>query len=59
MTAKKNKFSVRSVVSKRVKDKDTKAKPINLEALVNSGRVRMAGDELKRVADKSAGRKTK
>ena len=35
------------------------AKPINLEALVNSGRVRVSEDQLKEVPDQSEKRKLK
>ncbi|WP_193316018.1 hypothetical protein [Flavicella marina] len=42
------------------KGKDqTKAKPINLEAMVNSGRVRISKSKISRVEDQSKKRKTK
>lgn len=59
MDAKKTKFSVRSVVARQSEGKKAVANPINLEAMVNSGRVRMAGNDLKKVSDKSIFRKTK
>jgi hypothetical protein len=45
-------------IIQKQKLKDHKnAKPINLEALVNSGRVRVENEELKKIQDKSSERK--
>ncbi len=59
MSLKNTKFSVGAIVAKKRKDEKTVANPINLEALVNSGRVRVEGTELKKVSDKSVSRKSK
>ncbi len=59
MEENKPKFKIGDFVKKQ-KAKGVKgAKPINLEALVNSGRVRVVDKNLKTIEDKSSDRKLK
>jgi hypothetical protein len=49
----------KKIIDKQKTLNHDKAKPINLEALVNSGRVRVADDKLKKIEDQSRIRKAK
>lgn len=58
MNEKKNSF-LKGLVDKQKAIKNKKASPVNLEALVNSGRVRIKKESLEKIADKSQERKKK
>lgn len=48
----------KKILEKQKSLNHSKAKPINLEALVNSGRVRVSDDKLKTIEDQSKKRKS-
>lgn len=52
MSENKSTFSISKLVKKQKTKDVSNAKPVNLEALVNSGRVRIEGEELKEVSKK-------
>ena len=57
MDKNKKPFSISNFVQKQKTEKNTQANPINLEALVNSGRVRIKDASLQKIEDKSQKRK--
>jgi hypothetical protein len=48
---------LKKIVDKQKKENHSKAKPINLEALINSGRVRVHNNKLSKINDQSSKRK--
>lgn len=52
MSKNKSNFSISKLINKQKSKDQSNSKPVNLEALVNSGRIRLEGDALKDVSKK-------